>query len=37
MNFTADDEQFGQIVTTELKPGGGEILVTDENKEEYVK
>ena len=35
--FEADYEHFGQTVTCELKPGGKNIKVTDENKEEYLK
>ncbi|KAL8694750.1 MAG: hypothetical protein Q9218_000676 [Villophora microphyllina] len=35
--FTADDDKFGDLTSIELKPGGGEIDVTDENKREYVE
>jgi E3 ubiquitin-protein ligase NEDD4 len=35
--FTAEVSRFGELVAVELKPGGSEIKVTDENKEEYVK
>ncbi len=31
------EERFGEIVTVELKPGGGDVPVTEENKGEYVK
>ena len=34
--FTAVEDKFGEMVTVELKPGGGEIEVTDENKKEYI-
>ncbi|VDD74522.1 unnamed protein product [Mesocestoides corti] len=34
--FEADYEHFGQTKTCELKPGGKDIKVTDENKEEYL-
>lgn len=37
MYFAADHEVLGQIKNHELKPGGGDIRVTDENKEEYIK
>ncbi|EDV25574.1 uncharacterized protein TRIADDRAFT_23972 [Trichoplax adhaerens] len=36
MFFTADMEIFGEIKTYELKTGGSDIKVTDENKEEYI-
>ncbi|KAN0066446.1 hypothetical protein ACQY0O_000540 [Thecaphora frezii] len=35
--FTAVEDKFGEMVTVELKPGGEEIEVTDENKKEYVE
>ena len=35
--FQVESEAFGQIVTTDLKPGGGEIPVTNANKREYVE
>jgi len=35
-NFTVDLEQFGVTKTEELKPGGTDILLTNENKQEYV-
>ncbi|PWN54239.1 putative ubiquitin-protein ligase [Violaceomyces palustris] len=35
--FTAVEDKFGEMVTVELKPGGADIEVTDENKKEYVE
>lgn len=37
LNFTAEDDRFGEIVEVELKPGGKDIDVTEENKREYVE
>ncbi|WVO14667.1 hypothetical protein L204_102304 [Cryptococcus depauperatus] len=34
--FSMTEEHFGQMVTIDLKPGGREIDVTEENKKEYV-
>nr|CAH8864314.1 unnamed protein product [Trichobilharzia regenti] len=34
--FAMDYEILGEIRTHELKPGGKDILVTDENKQEYI-
>ncbi|KAJ6508748.1 hypothetical protein C8R45DRAFT_968578 [Mycena sanguinolenta] len=34
--FTTTEERFGELVTIELKPNGGDIAVTEENKKEYV-
>ncbi|CBQ68081.1 probable ubiquitin-protein ligase [Sporisorium reilianum SRZ2] len=34
--FTAVEDKFGEMVTVELKPGGEEVEVTDENKKDYV-
>ncbi|KAF9246583.1 hypothetical protein BU15DRAFT_85326 [Melanogaster broomeanus] len=34
--FTTTEERFGELVTIELKPGGADIAVTQENKKEYV-
>ena len=34
--FTTSEERFGEMVTIELKPGGADIQVTEENKKEYV-
>lgn len=35
--FCADFEILGKIEQHDLKPNGGEIRVTEENKEEYLK
>lgn len=35
--FAQDYEVLGETKTIELKPGGGNIPVTEENKEEYVE
>jgi E3 ubiquitin-protein ligase HERC4 len=35
--FTLDVEQWGEVQQVELKEGGGEIMVTKDNKEEYVE
>jgi E3 ubiquitin-protein ligase NEDD4 len=35
--FQIDEESFGQTVSIELRPGGKEIKVTDENKDEYIQ
>ncbi|XP_007578090.1 E3 ubiquitin-protein ligase Itchy-like [Poecilia formosa] len=37
MFFSVDKEMLGEISTHELKEGGGDIQVTEENKEEYIK
>lgn len=34
--FTTTEDRFGELVTIELKPGGGNITVTEENKRQYV-
>ncbi|RMY65419.1 hypothetical protein D0863_09124, partial [Hortaea werneckii] len=34
--FSVEDERFGEKVTVELKPGGEDIEVTNENKQEYI-
>jgi E3 ubiquitin-protein ligase NEDD4 len=34
--FTTAEDRFGEVVTIELKPGGGDEPVTEENKKEYV-
>lgn len=34
--FTTAEERFGEMVTIDLKPGGADVPVTDENKKEYV-
>ncbi|KAM4630954.1 E3 ubiquitin-protein ligase NEDD4 isoform 2-T2 [Polymixia lowei] len=36
LRFTIDEELFGQTHQHELKPGGMEIIVTDDNKREYI-
>uniref|UniRef100_A0A8C7LB16 E3 ubiquitin-protein ligase n=1 Tax=Oncorhynchus kisutch TaxID=8019 RepID=A0A8C7LB16_ONCKI len=36
LRFTIDEELFGQTHQHELKPGGSEIVVTDDNKKEYI-
>jgi len=35
--FASNFEVLGKLTQHELKPGGAQILVTDENKEEYLK
>ncbi|XP_029012321.1 E3 ubiquitin-protein ligase Itchy isoform X2 [Betta splendens] len=37
MFFSVDKEILGEITTHELKPGGGDLQVTEENKEEYIR
>ncbi|KAJ3585994.1 hypothetical protein NHX12_012396 [Muraenolepis orangiensis] len=37
MYFSVDKEILGEITTHELKDGGGDIQVTEENKEEYIR
>lgn len=37
LTFSAEDERFGEIVEVDLKPGGTQIEVTEENKHEYVE
>ena len=34
--FTTTEERFGELVTIDLKEGGSEIEVTEENKKDYV-
>ncbi|KZT74124.1 HECT-domain-containing protein [Daedalea quercina L-15889] len=34
--FTTTEERFGEMVTVELKSGGADIPVTEDNKKEYV-
>lgn len=36
-NFSVDVEKFGEIVVHDLKPGGRDVEVTEENKKEYVE
>ncbi|KAG0051212.1 hypothetical protein BGZ83_003997 [Gryganskiella cystojenkinii] len=35
--FSTNDERFGEVVTIDLKEGGRDIVVTEENKKEYVE
>ena len=37
LDFTTDFELLGNTDTIELKEGGSDIKVTEENKEEYIK
>ncbi|XP_029470522.1 E3 ubiquitin-protein ligase Itchy homolog isoform X2 [Rhinatrema bivittatum] len=37
MFFSVDKEILGEVQSHELKPNGGDILVTEENKEEYIR
>jgi E3 ubiquitin-protein ligase NEDD4 len=37
LTFSTDDERFGEMTSIELKPGGEDIEVTNENKREYVE
>ena len=37
ITFNADFEVLGKLETVELKENGSNIVVTDENKEEYIK
>ena len=37
MTFTIEVENYGQKIDVELKPNGGEIYVTEQNVEEYVR
>lgn len=37
MTFSVDEKIFGKITEKELVPGGSQIDVTEENKEEYIK
>ncbi|KAJ3498944.1 hypothetical protein NLJ89_g10157 [Agrocybe chaxingu] len=34
--FTTTEERFGELVTIELRPGGEDIPLTEQNKKEYV-
>ncbi|KAI9342736.1 hypothetical protein DFJ73DRAFT_797429 [Zopfochytrium polystomum] len=36
LTFTVDQEFFGSVTSQEIKPGGGAIAVTNENKYEYI-
>ncbi|WFD32862.1 HECT-type E3 ubiquitin transferase [Malassezia sp. CBS 17886] len=35
--FSAMEDKFGEMITVELKPGGEEVEVNDDNKREYVE
>jgi E3 ubiquitin-protein ligase NEDD4 len=35
--FTTTEERFGELVTIELRPGGADVDVTEDNKKEYVE
>ena len=37
LRFFIDEDFFGQVQTRELKPGGANIPVNNENKKEYVE
>lgn len=37
LTFSTEDERFGEKYTVDLKPGGREIPVNEENKKEYVE
>merc|ERR1719231_1354600 len=37
LTFVADEEEFGMICQVELKEGGKDIKVTEENKKEFVE
>ncbi|KAJ1554603.1 hypothetical protein HK405_004587 [Cladochytrium tenue] len=37
LTFTVENDVFGQLVEVELKEGGKNIVVTDDNKREYVE
>ena len=37
LTFAVDGESLGQTITTELKPGGADIHLTNENKREYIE
>lgn len=37
MFFSVDKEILGEITTHDLKPDGGNVQVTEENKEEYIR
>ena len=34
--FTTTEERFGEMVTIDLKPGGADVPVTEDNKKDYV-
>lgn len=35
--FSVEDDRFGEVVDVELRPGGKDVDVTEENKKEYVE
>lgn len=35
--FSVQRDEFGEMVTIDLKPGGRDVEVTEENKKEYVE
>ena len=37
LRFCVDEDLFGQMQQRELKPGGEELEVTNENKSEYIE
>jgi E3 ubiquitin-protein ligase HUWE1 len=37
LDFTVETHEFGKVTVSELKEGGKDIPVTDENKMEYVQ
>jgi E3 ubiquitin-protein ligase NEDD4 len=37
LTFSTEDQVFGEIITIDLKPGGRDIVVTDNNKAEYIQ
>ncbi|KAM3959450.1 LOW QUALITY PROTEIN: E3 ubiquitin-protein ligase Nedd4 [Aphomia sociella] len=37
LTFSVDEEQFGQTIQRDLKPGGANIPIDEENKDEYIK
>lgn len=37
MYFSVDMEILGKITSHDLKPDGANLLVTEENKEEYIR
>ncbi|XP_048258981.1 E3 ubiquitin-protein ligase NEDD4-like isoform X2 [Haliotis rufescens] len=36
LHFSVEEDQFGEITERELKPGGTDIIVTNDNKMEYI-
>lgn len=37
LTFSTEDERFGEVVTVDLKEDGRDMIVTEENKKEYVE